>query len=583
MVSWQLERNARFGGRPGPVILVVMDGVGLGAGDRGDAVAAARTPTLDFLAARGLTQALCAHGRAVGLPSDDDMGNSEVGHNALGAGAVHQQGAALVNHAIGSGALFASEAFRTCLARCGQGGALHFIGLLSDGNVHAHIDHLIAMLRAAAGAGAKRLYVHALLDGRDVPPTSALIYVERLERALAELRAGGCDAAIASGGGRMHITMDRYEADWDMVGRGWRTHVHGQARRFATAAQAVQTLREEQPGITDQDLPAFAIERDGAPLAPMADGDSVILFNFRGDRAIEISRAFDGPPGDASAVPFDRGHVPALFFAGMMEYDGDTHVPRHYLVSPPAIEQTMGEYLARNAVPQLAISETQKFGHVTYFWNGNRSGMFDERYETYVQVDSDRAPFQERPWMKAAEITDALIAGLAPTGAAAAKAPRFVRVNYANGDMVGHTGAFEPTVLAVQAVDLQLARLVREVERLQGILVVTADHGNADEMYQRDKRGGVLVDPRTGAPLAKTSHTLAPVPFMIYDPLLRGGGEYGLAAPQAVWRAPAAPSVAPLVTPTTAAPGIGNVAGTCLELLGFTPPAGMLPSLLRLR
>lgn len=557
-----------------------MDGVGLGAGDRGDAVAAARTPTLDWIASRGMTQSLLAHGKAVGLPSDDDMGNSEVGHNALGAGVVHQQGAALVGRALASGTLVASSAFQTCIERSQRGGALHFLGLLSDGNVHAHIGHLVAMMRGAAASGAKRIFVHALLDGRDVAPTSALTYIDQLEQELAALRAGGCDAAIASGGGRMHITMDRYEADWPMVARGWRTHVHGDARRFASASAAVETFRDETPGIIDQDLPAFVVERDGGAIAPIANGDSVILFNFRGDRAIEIARAFDAAPGEAWTA-FDRGRVPEVFFAGMMEYDGDLHVPRHYLVNPPAIEQTMGEYLARNAVPQLAISETQKFGHVTYFWNGNRSGMFDERYETYIEIASDRAPFEERPWMKAAEITDALIAGLTP---ASPKPPRFVRVNYANGDMVGHTGAFDATVVAVEAVDLQLARLVREINRLQGMLVVTADHGNADEMFQRGKDGGVLLNKLTGVPLMKTSHTLAQVPFMIYDPLY--AGEYHLAAPQAIWRPATASGLSATgtgVRQPSMLPGIGNVAATCLELLGYQAPGLMLPSLLRSR
>ncbi|MBK9073175.1 MAG: 2,3-bisphosphoglycerate-independent phosphoglycerate mutase [Myxococcales bacterium] len=572
-MNWQLARNSRFAGRPGPVVLVVLDGVGLGAGDAGDAVVAAKTPTLDAIAALGHTRALTAHGTAVGLPSDDDMGNSEVGHNALGAGMVPTQGAALVQRAIASGALMRSEAFVTCVRRSAQGGALHLLGLLSDGNVHAHIDHLIAMLRAAATAGVRRLFVHILLDGRDVAPTSALTYIEVLERELASLRAGGCEAAIASGGGRMSITMDRYEADWDMVARGWRTHVHGEARRFPSAAQAILTFRGEAPGIIDQDLPAFVIaDADGgAPIAPMRDGDSVILFNFRGDRAIEITRAFEAA-AEAPWAPFDRGPVPSLFFAGMMQYDGDLQLPRHYLVSPPIIEHTMGEYLARNAVPQLALSETQKFGHVTYFWNGNRSGMFDPHYETYVQIDSDRAPFDERPWMKCAEITDALITRLADRGPGA---PRFVRVNYPNGDMVGHTGAFDATVLGIEAVDLQLARLQRAVQQHQGILVLTADHGNADEMYQRDKRGQTLRDAQTGAPLVKTSHSLAPVPFMIYDPSY--AGEYALAAPQRIWRA-APPQVA--VTP---AGGLGHVAATCLELLGYQAPEGMLPSLLARR
>jgi 2,3-bisphosphoglycerate-independent phosphoglycerate mutase len=532
----------------GPVVLVVMDGIGRGAGDEADAVRIAATPTLDRLWVPGVRAELRAHGKAVGLPSDDDMGNSEVGHNALGAGKVYAQGALLVGRAIASGSLFEGTTWQDVVARGARGGAIHFLGLLSDGNVHSHLDHLEAMLAAAARAGCKKLYVHALLDGRDVPPTSALDYLERTERFLAGLRESGAEARIASGGGRMQITMDRYEADWEMVERGWRTHVLAEARPFGSAREAVQAYRDAHPGVIDQDLPAFVV----APAAPMQDGDACVMFNFRGDRAIEISRAFDEHDFDR----FDRVRRPDVLYAGMMEYDGDLHIPTRYLVSPPLIERPMGELLAAAHVSQLAISETQKYGHVTYFWNGNRSGMFDGGSETYIEIPSDRVPFEQRPWMKAAEITDRLIAELR-TGK-----HRFARVNYANGDMVGHTGAFDATVIAVEAVDLQLARLARAVEELQGILVVTADHGNADEMYQRDKQGRVQRD-RAGQPIAKTSHTLSPVPFLIHDP---GRGDRYEIDPERAARA-----------------GIANVTATCLELLGFTPPDDLESSILRFR
>ncbi len=529
----------------GPVVLVVMDGIGRGAGDEADAVAIAATPTLDRLWVPGVRAELRAHGKSVGLPSDDDMGNSEVGHNALGAGKVYDQGSKLVGRAIASGALFEGATWRQLVER---GGAIHFLGLLPDGNVHSHLDHLEALLGAAAKAGCKQLFVHALLDGRDVPPHSALEYVDRTERFLAGLRTSGIDARIVSGGGRMTITMDRYEADWAMVERGWHTHVLADARPFASATQAVEALRAERPGVIDQDLPAFVVE----PRAPMRDGDACVLFNFRGDRAIEISRAFD----DSAFDKFDRVRHPDVLYAGMMEYDGDLHVPRHYLVTPPQIERPMGEILAASHVSQLAISETQKYGHVTYFWNGNRSGMFDEHHEAYIEIPSDRVPFEQRPWMKAAEITDRLIAELR-TGK-----HRFARVNYANGDMVGHTGSFDATVVAVETVDLQLARLAIAIEELQGILVVTADHGNADEMYQRDKRGAVIRD-KQGVPVAKTSHTLSPVPFLIHDPMR--GDRYE-------------------IDPARAAnAGIAHVTATCIELLGLTPPDDLEPSLLRFR
>jgi len=533
----------------GPVVLVVMDGVGRGAGDEADAVAIASTPTLDRLWVPGARAELRAHGKAVGLPSDDDMGNSEVGHNALGAGKIYAQGAKLVNAAIATRAMFEGATWGAVIDRGMRGGALHFLGLLSDGNVHSHIDHLFAMLGAAAKAGCKQLFVHALIDGRDVPPTSGLEYIDRTEQFLASLRVSGIDARIVSGGGRMKITMDRYEADWAMVERGWHTHVLADQRTFASATEAIVTYRGEHPGIGDQDLPPFQV----APIRPILDGDAVVMFNFRGDRAIEISRAFD----DVELTKFDRVRHPDVVYAGMMEYDGDLHIPRHYLVTPPSIERPMGELLAAAHVSQLAISETQKYGHVTYFWNGNRSGMFDDRSETYIEIPSDNLPFEQRPWMKAAEITDRLITELR-TGR-----HQFARVNYANGDMVGHTGAFDATVLAVETVDLQLARLAKVVEELKGILLVTADHGNADEMFQRDKHGRVLRDKVSGQPVVKTSHSLSPVPFLIDDPMR--GDRYEIDPDRAK------------------SGGIANVTATCLELLGFVPPDDLEPSLLRFR
>ncbi len=241
--------------------------------------------------------------------------------------------------------------------------------------------------------------------------------------------------------------------------------------------RAIETFRDEDEGISDQFLPPFVVVRDGEPIGAIKDGDAVINFNFRGDRAIEISQAFD-----LDEFPhFERGRRPKVLYAGMMEYDGDTHTPRHYLVSPPNIERTMGEYLARNGVPQLAISETQKFGHVTYFWNGNNSGKFDDALETYIEIPSDKVPFEQRPWMKAAEITDRLIAEL-QSGKF-----RLARVNYANGDMVGHSGQLDATIVALEAIDLQLARLCKAVGKLNGVVLITADHGNCDEMFQRGK------------------------------------------------------------------------------------------------
>ena len=551
MTDWQLKKHPTFPGVPGPVLIVVMDGVGCGASNEGDAVWLARTPTLDRLSEMSLTTRLRAHGTAVGLPSDDDMGNSEVGHNAFGAGRIFDQGAKRVQMAIDSGEIFEGEEWKNLVRRVSESGEpMHFIGLLSDGNVHSHIKHLFAMLRRCNEEGVQHARVHILLDGRDVPETSALEYVEALEKVLHDLNEqGGRDYRIASGGGRMFITMDRYNADWSMVERGWKHHVLGEGRGFASATEAIQILRDENPGMIDQDLLSFVIvDGEGDPVGPIRDGAAVVLFNFRGDRALELTRAFTEP----ELSEFDRGPIPDVEFVGMMEYDGDLKLPRHYLVQPPHIDRTMGEYLARNQVSQFACSETQKFGHVTYFWNGNRSGMFDEVYEEYVEVPSDLVPFEQRPWMKAAEITDATLAALHRGGM------RHGRINYANGDMVGHTGSLDASVIAVEAVDLSLARIIPVIEKLNGALIVTADHGNCDEMFELDKKSGDFQRDATGNLRNKTSHTLNAVPCYVYVP-----GNRTLRLDDGIQN-----------------PGIANISATTFQLLGYERPEGYETSIL---
>lgn len=550
MSAWDLKLKPSARPAQGPVVVCVMDGVGIGVEDESNAVWLARTPNLDWLKANTVGTTLAAHGKAVGMPSDADMGNSEVGHNAIGAGRVFDQGAKLVLHAVESGALFRSDAWQASVARVRQSGEpLHFIGLLSDGNVHSHIDHLKAMVTRADAEGVQKVRIHALLDGRDVHETSGLLYIDDVENLLGALRAKGRDYQIASGGGRMKVTMDRYEAEWNMVELGWKTHVLGEGRGFTTAREAVQTFRDEKPGIDDQNLPAFVIvDKQGQPVGPIRDGAAVIFFNFRGDRAIELTQAFE----NETFTKFERGPRPDVFFCGMMQYDGDLKLPQHFLVNPPAIDHSLGEYLARNNVTQLAISETQKYGHVTYFWNGNRSGKFDDKNETYIEIPSDTLPFDERPWMKSAEITDRIIAEL-ETGKY-----RHARLNYANGDMVGHTGVRDAAILAVEAVDLELGRLMRWAQRAKGALIITADHGNADEMYEHDKKGKLAKD-EAGKLKIKTSHTLNPVPLYVYAP-----GLEGLAIDTAVQ-----------------APGLGNLAATTLHLLGYQAPDVFLPSLLK--
>ena len=498
-----------------PVVHVVMDVVGETPETLGNMVMSATTPTLDELKATCPGQVIKAHGAAVGLPSDDDMGNSEVGHNALGCGQVYSQGAKLVNESIESGKIYASETWQELAGQVkANNSTLHFIGLLSDGNVHSNIAHLIAMLKQAKAEGVKRVRCHILLDGRDVPATSALEYVQQLEDVLAELNDADFDGCIASGGGRMKVTMDRYQANWAMVEAGWNVHVHGQGRQFASATEAIETYRAET-GVIDQDLPAFVIAANGEPVGKMADGDSVILYNFRGDRAQEISMAFDG---GADFDKFDRGVMPKVLYAGMLQYDGDLNIPNNFLVNPPEIKDTLTELLVKAGVNEYACSETQKYGHVTYFWNGNRSEKFSEELETWEEVPSDVRSFDECPWMKATEVTDLVIAAIEKGEYG------FIRCNFPNGDMVGHTGSLLATEIAVETVDLALARIKKACDEHNAILVITADHGNADQMLEKTKKGGV-------AP--RTAHSLNPVPFIVYDKdekhELKEGNHFGLA------------------------------------------------------
>ena len=477
-----------------PVVLVVMDGVGINASEFGNAVKKAYKPTLDELWANCPHTEIKAHGLAVGLPSDGDMGNSEVGHNALGCGQIYSQGAKLVNENIETGEIFKTETWEALVNNC-KDGTMHFLGLLSDGNVHSHINHLKALIKKAKEDGVKEVRIHALLDGRDVPETSALTYVDDIEAYMAELNDDSFHACIASGGGRMTITMDRYEANWAMVEKGWHVHVLGEGRQFASASEAVETFRNET-GVIDQDLPGFVIAKDGKPVGTIEDGDSVVLFNFRGDRAQEISLAFDG---DDSFDKFDRVRMPKVMYAGMLQYDADLNIPHNFLTYPPKIKYTLTEELCKHGIREYAISETQKYGHVTYFWNGNRSEKFDEKLEDYVEITSDVVPFEQRPWMKSAEITDVLCAAIESGNY------DFLRTNYPNGDMVGHTGNFEATVIGVESVDLQLARVKKAVDAVNGILIVTADHGN-DPTY-------------TG-----TDHTREYVPFIAYSKRMKNGG-----------------------------------------------------------
>ncbi|RKX92545.1 MAG: 2,3-bisphosphoglycerate-independent phosphoglycerate mutase [Spirochaetes bacterium] len=540
MVESLIKKKA-FKGRKGPLLLIIMDGVGFGKYKEGDGFAAATTEVLDELMETSPWVKLKAHGTAVGLPSDADMGNSEVGHNAIGCGRVFDQGAKLVEKSIETGAMFEGAVWKKLVSNVKQsGGTLHFLGLLSDGNVHSNVAHLKAMIVQAKKEGVTKVRIHALLDGRDVGETSALEYFDPFEEFLKEQRDDSFDARIASGGGRMVITMDRYNANWDMVRKGWETHVLGEGRQFKSAHEAIETLRNET-GAIDQDLPPFVIGENGKPVGTVQDGDSFILFNYRGDRALEITKSFES--GD-DFNEFDRKRKPEVEYAGMMEYDGDLHIPKQFLVSPPTIDRTLSEYLVATGVKQYSISETQKYGHITYFFNGNRTEKFDEKLETYVEIPSDILPFEQRPWMKCADIADNVI-DVIEEGEY-----EFIKMNFPNGDMVGHTGNWEAVLCSMEALDLSIGRIKEAVEKAGGIMVISADHGNSDDMFEHNKKTGAVVIKENGKPKAKTSHSLNPVPCIIYDP--ESKNEYSGKLNEGL--------------------GISSLAATCIELLGYEPP-----------
>jgi len=542
-MNLKLKKIENFKGRSGPLLLIIMDGIGINKPGDNNAVYLARTPNLDKLFTLPFFTKLKAHGPAVGLPTEEDMGNSEVGHNAIGAGRVFAQGAKLVNISIESGKIFKTELWQKILNIGKKGNTVHFIGLLSDGNVHSHIDQLFALIQNCAENGVRKVRLHILTDGRDVEQRSALIYIDKTEKLLAYLNANkNVDYKIASGGGRMKVTMDRYNADWNIVKRGWDAHVLGIGRKFHSAEEAVKTMYAEDPNVNDQWLDAFVIvDEFHRPVGTIEDGDAVVFFNFRGDRAIEISRAFE----EENFKEFDRTRAPKVLYAGMMEYDGDLKIPKNYLVSPPEIEKTVSEYLCANEIKSFAISETQKFGHVTYFWNGNRSGYINKDLEEYIEIPSDRISFDKKPEMKAYEIAEKTIELLK------SKKFDFGRVNFANGDMVGHTGVMEAAIKAVETVDDCVGKLVKVVEELGGIAIITADHGNAEEMWTE----------KNGKREVKTSHTLNPVPFIIFDPEYKN--DYEMA--------------------NVENPGLSNIAATLCNLLGFEKPEEYDPSLIKFK
>ena len=516
------------------VVLAILDGVGLAPDGPGNAVSKARTPFLGEAVREHFHVALEASGEAVGL-LPGQMGNSEVGHNTMGSGQIIKYGIARIEEAFNSGEVFASEAWKGAINAIfdnpldkkdgvwyNEGiGTLHFAGIFSDGGVHSHISHLEAMIERAYMEGVRKMRVHAVFDGRDVGPKSEPKFIRRFEEFAA--RFPDADIKIASGGGRMVAVADRYENDWSVVARGWDMMVTGEADYyFKSAEEGVEILRRINPAVQDQYLPAFVVvDENERPVGKVEKGDAFIYFDFRADRAIEIAQAFtywDFPYFNRGSYTPDQ-----VYFVGMTEYNSDTHVPEHRLVEPVTITKTLNRFLSEHGVSQLAISETAKFGHITYYFDGN--SYEKAAGEEFIEVPSYTEPFETRPWMKAAEITDKVIENL--------ERFKFIRVNYPGGDMVGHTADLEATVVAMEAIDLSLARIAKKVEELGGVLVVVADHGNAEELI--DENGAL-----------KTSHTTNKVPFIIYD---KTGRQY--------------------FANEVANPGLANIAATIAKLLGL--------------
>ena len=486
----------------GPVVLAIMDGVGLRKELVGNAVKLAHTEFLNLAVKNYLSTGLLASGEAVGVLKGD-MGNSEVGHNAIGSGQIIKQGIARVEEAFETGAVWQTAAWQGVINRLRENpnSTLHFSGIFSDGKVHSSINHLKRMLEQAYREGVQHVRIHAVLDGRDVPPRSAEIYISEIEDFIESLAESSVskevfDYRIASGGGRMVYVADRYESDWSIVKKGWDAIVWGDAENhFLSASEALEALRAKDPELQDQYVPPFVIvDSENRPVGTVKDGDSFIYFDFRADRAIEIAQAFtyeDFPY-------FDRGtegnRRPEVYFVGMTEYNSDTHVPEHRLVEPVEIKDTLNTFLGERGVSDLAISETVKFGHVTYYFNGNSYEKAPG--EEHIEIPSDTLPFDTRPWMKSAEITDRVLKE--------GERFKFIRLNFPGGDMVGHFAELEPTIAAMEAIDIQLSRLAKMVDDLGGVLIITADHGNAEELTDEN-----------GVP--KTAHSTNPVPFIIYD------------------------------------------------------------------
>ncbi len=500
----------RMRGR-GPLLNIVLDGYGLGSNGPGDAVHLARTPFMDSLLARFAHTSLLTHGPYVGLPGKDDLGGSEVGHLTLGAGQILDQGPTLIAKAIASGRFFALPLLGELLER-GKAQALHLLGLLSDGNVHSHIDHFMAVIQEAERRGVTKLYLHVLYDGRDVAIQSADQYVKRVEALLAEIsrQDRAKDYRFASAGGREVMTMDR-DQNWNKIQKGYNAAVLGQAgQSFPSALAGIDHFRKQDPDLVDQDIPPYNIVGPKGDIPRMKEGDALLLLNFRADRAAQFARVMEDP----SFTPFEITDRPRVFFCGMSVYDEDTQLPKKVLMGSPEVKNPFGKRVLEMGLGQFRLAETQKFAHVTFFYNGGYRNPLDPKKEEYRLIDSDKIDsFAAAPKMKAAEVAAQAEAFLQE------QRFRFGLINFANADMVGHTGDLSAAIQAVEAVDQALQRVCLALEKAGGLALITADHGNADEM--------LVYNQKAGKEERSTKHSINPVPLVIFDPLFKAG-DYAL-------------------------------------------------------
>ena len=479
-----------------PLILMILDGFGI-APEKGNAIKAAKKPNIDKLFAENPVTQIGASGMDVGLP-DGQMGNSEVGHTNMGAGRIVYQELTRITKTINEDKLKENEAIVNAMDKALENGtALHLMGLLSSGGVHSHITHLYGILELAKKKGLENVYIHTFLDGRDVPPSSAAEFMDELLAKTKEIGVG----KVATVSGR-YYAMDR-DNNWDRVEKTYAAMVYGEGEKAECPVCAVKNSYDK--GITDEFVVPVVVD-GGAQVKP---NDSVIFFNFRPDRAREITRTFVDP--DFKGFERKNGFFPVNFVC-MTQYDA-TMPNVDVAFKPQALKNTLGEYVSNKGMTQLRIAETEKYAHVTFFFNGGVEKQYEGEDRILVKSPAV-ATYDLQPEMSAYEVTDKLVPAIE-----SGKYDMII-LNYANCDMVGHTGVFEAAVKAVEAVDTCVGRVVEAIKKMGGVALITADHGNADKMVDAD-----------GSPF--TAHTTNPVPFCVvgYDCQLREGGRLADIAP----------------------------------------------------